>query len=304
LSKERYLTKSRFKEGLECPTKLYYSKNSEYQNNQLDDPFLESLAEGGYQVGELAKFLISDQPYIDDITVESLDYEESINSTNEKLKNKFVSIAEPAFLYKNLFIRVDLLQKKDNEINIYEVKSKSWGYEGVDDEEFKVFIKEYKRGENKGKRVIDPNWKFYLYDIAFQRYVVRNLFPEKKINTHLVLADKLSKTTIEGLNQFFKIENNNGRKSVNVRKDLNITELGTLPLKVVNVDQVCDFIENTEIEGNSFENHIEHLSNLYKQKIREWRKVDHNCFKCQYRNDSFFGLKSGFHECFKNLVLT
>jgi len=300
LSKERYLTKSRFKEGLECPTKLYYSKNSEYQNNQLDDPFLESLAEGGYQVGELAKFLISNQPYIDDITIESLDYEESINSTNEKLKNKFVSIAEPAFLFKNLFIRVDLLQKKDNEINIYEVKSKSWGYEGVDDEEFKVFIKEYKRGENKGKRVIDPNWKFYLYDIAFQRYVVRNLFPEKKINTHLVLADKLSKTTIEGLNQFFKIENKNGRKSVNVRKDLNITELGTLPLRVVNVDQVCDFIENTEIEGNSFENHIEHLSNLYKQKIRKWRKVDHNCFKCQYRNDSFFGLKSGFHECFKN----
>ena len=300
LNNKRYLTKSRFKEGLECSTKLFYSKNQDYQNNQLDDPFLESLAEGGYQVGELAKFLISDQPYIDNITVESLDYEESIKSTNEKLKNKFVSISEPAFLYKNLFIRVDLLQKKDNEINIYEVKSKSWGYEGVDDEEFKVFIKEYKRGENKGKRVLDPNWKYYLYDIAFQRYVVRNLFPEMKINTHLVLADKLTKTSIEGLNQFFKIENNNGRKSVNVRKDLNITELGTLPLKVVNVDQVCDFIENTEIEGNNFEDHIEHLSNLYKQKIREWRKVDHNCFNCQYRNDSFFGLKSGFHECFKH----
>ena len=300
LNNKRYLTKSRFKEGLECSTKLFYSKNQDYQNNQLDDPFLESLAEGGYQVGELAKFLISDQPYLDNITVESLDYEESIKSTNEKLKNKFVSISEPAFLYKNLFIRVDLLQKKDNEINIYEVKSKSWGYEGVDDEEFKVFIKEYKRGENKGKRVLDPNWKYYLYDISFQRYVVRNLFPEMKINTHLVLADKLTKTSIEGLNQFFKIENNNGRKSVNVRKDLNITELGTLPLKVVNVDQVCDFIENTEIEGNNFEDHIEHLSNLYKQKIREWRKVDHNCFNCQYRNDSFFGLKSGFHECFKH----
>ena len=79
LTKDRYLTKSRFKEGLECPTKLYYSKNPEYQNNQLDDPFLESLAEGGYQVSELAKFLISDQPYIDDITVESLDYQDAIH---------------------------------------------------------------------------------------------------------------------------------------------------------------------------------------------------------------------------------
>lgn len=300
MSKERYLTKSRFKEGLECSTKLYYSKNSAYENKQLNDPFLESLAEGGYQVGELAKFLISDQPYIDDITIESLDYQESLKATKKKLEQKFVSIAEPAFLFRNLFIRVDLLQKKNNEINLYEVKSKSWGYEGVDDQEFKVFIKEYKRGENKGKRIIDPNWKFYLYDIAFQRYVVKNLFPETKINTHLVLADKLSKTSIEGLNQFFKIVNNNGRKSIKVKKSLNINEIGMLPLKVVNVDDVCDFIEKIKIDGNSFAEHIEHLSSLYNNGVREWKKIDHNCFKCQYRNDSLEGLKSGFHECFKN----
>lgn len=300
MGKERYLTKSRFKEGLECPTKLYYSKNLEYQNNQLNDPFLESLAEGGYQVGELAKFLISDQPYLDEITIESLDYEESIRLTKEKLKNQDVSIAEPAFLFKNLFIRVDLLKKKENEINIYEVKSKSWGYEGVDDQEHKIFIKEYKRGKNKGKRIVDQNWKYYLYDIAFQRFVVRNLFPQMRINTYLVLADKLSKTSIEGLNQFFKIKNKDGRKSVHVRKNLHVSELGTLPLKVVNVDQVCDFIESTEIDGNTFESHIEHLSTLYKQKIREWKRVDHDCFKCQYRNDSLQGLRSGFHECLEN----
>ena len=69
-----------------------------------------------------------------------------------------------------------------------------------------------------------------------------------KINTHLVLADKLSKTSIDGLNQFFKISNKNGRKYVEVRDDLNITELGKLPLKVINVCQVCDFIEKEKIE--------------------------------------------------------
>ena len=148
---KRYLTKSRFKEGLECPTKLYYSKNSDYQNNQLEDSFLESLAEGGYQVGELAKFLISDNPYIDDITVESLDYVESVKLTNQRLENEEVSIAESAFLFNNFFVRVDLLQKNGNVIDIYEVKSKSWGYESVDDQEFKVFIKEYKRGKIRVK---------------------------------------------------------------------------------------------------------------------------------------------------------
>ena len=300
MSSKRYLTKSRLKEGLECPTKLFYSKNSEYQNNQKDDPFLESLAEGGYQVEELAKFLISNQPYQDKITVESLDYEESLKMTKLKLQNEIVSIAQPAFLFKNLFIRVDLLRKDKNSLTIYEVKSKSWGYEGVDDQEFRVFIKEYKRGLNKGKRVIDPNWKFYMYDIAFQRYVVKNLFPEMEVKTNLVLADKLTKTTREGLNQFFKIENKEGRKSVKVKDDLHISELGRLPLKTVNVDQVCDFIESQETQGKSFENYINHLSNIYKKNIREWKSIDHDCFKCQYRNDSIFGLKSGFHECFTN----
>ena len=85
-----------------------------------------------------------------------------------------------------------------------------------------------------------------------------------------------------------------------IRVDLHISELGILPLKTVNVDQVCDFIETQEIEGKSFENYIEYLSSVYKENVRKWKQVDHNCFKCQYRNDSFIGLKSGFHECFKN----
>ena len=107
---KRYLTKSRLKEGLECATKLFYSKNSEYQNNLRDDPFLESLAEGGYQIEELAKFLISNQPYQDKITVESLDYEESLKITQLKLKNEEVSIAQPAFLFNNLFMYLNLFK--------------------------------------------------------------------------------------------------------------------------------------------------------------------------------------------------
>ena len=54
--KPRYLTKSRFKQALECPTKLFYvGKKKEYADNSLSDDFLIALAKGGYQVGELAK---------------------------------------------------------------------------------------------------------------------------------------------------------------------------------------------------------------------------------------------------------
>ena len=51
----KYLTKSRFNLATKCPTKLFYTGKKKYVNKSLDNPFLEALAEGGYQVGELAK---------------------------------------------------------------------------------------------------------------------------------------------------------------------------------------------------------------------------------------------------------
>ena len=55
----RYLTKSRFKLALECPTKLYYTQKKDYLDKKLDDEFLQALAKGGYQVGELGRNAIS-----------------------------------------------------------------------------------------------------------------------------------------------------------------------------------------------------------------------------------------------------
>ena len=56
MSSPRYLTKSRFKLAADCPTKLFYSgKPQLYRNLKQEDSFLAMLADGGYQVGELAK---------------------------------------------------------------------------------------------------------------------------------------------------------------------------------------------------------------------------------------------------------
>ena len=54
----RYLTKSRFKLALECPTKLYYTGNKQYMNRSLEDSFLKALDEGGFQVDELANLYV------------------------------------------------------------------------------------------------------------------------------------------------------------------------------------------------------------------------------------------------------
>ena len=59
MSQPRYLTKSRFKLAMECPTKLFYTNKKEYANQKLDDPFLRHLADGGFQVGKLARAVLS-----------------------------------------------------------------------------------------------------------------------------------------------------------------------------------------------------------------------------------------------------
>ena len=63
----KVLSKSRFKLGLECPNKIYFSNNTKVFNNiKKEDPFLEALASGGFQVEEYARLHFSDGELIDD----------------------------------------------------------------------------------------------------------------------------------------------------------------------------------------------------------------------------------------------
>ena len=118
--KPRYLTKSRFTQAIECPTKLfYYGKKDEYADTSLSNDFLIALAKGGHQVGELARCY-----HPTGHIIETLDYEESLAQTSKLLENDEVIIFEPAFRYKNLFVRGDVLIKNGKEIKLLEVKAK------------------------------------------------------------------------------------------------------------------------------------------------------------------------------------
>ena len=106
----RTLTKSRFKLGLECPNKLFYTmKDKEYANQKNEDPFLAALAQGGFQVEELARM-----HYPDGYLVENGDYVSLWKQTQELLQQVNVVIYEAAFLFEELFIRTDILVKKGN----------------------------------------------------------------------------------------------------------------------------------------------------------------------------------------------
>ena len=46
----KVLSKSRFKLGLECPNKLFFTGKEEYANQKSENPFLKALASGGFQL--------------------------------------------------------------------------------------------------------------------------------------------------------------------------------------------------------------------------------------------------------------
>jgi hypothetical protein len=283
----RYLTKSRFKLGLECPTKLYYTKKEEYFDQKLEDDFLQSLAEGGFQVGELAKLY-----YPGGINIDELDYEIALTKTNELLERSQVIIYEAAFLYQNFFIRTDLFIKNENEIQLIEVKAKSF------DPENDTFL--------NSKNYITPEWAPYLYDAAFQKFVVKSSYPSFNISTYLLLADKTKTATVDGLNQKFVISKIDGRKQVKVKGPIDEKSLGERILTLQNIDPIIDKIYEgsalKEKDEMPFTERVHYLAEKYSADFKIAPTLSSACGSCEFRlanEDVGKGLKSGFHECWK-----
>ncbi len=118
---KQFLTKSRFKIGHECPTKLFYLDDKKFGNANSENAFLKALAEGGFQVGELAKLYFEGGHEI-----ATLDKIEAVSATSELLKQDSVVIYEAAIQFENLFIRADILVKVGARISLIEVKAKSF----------------------------------------------------------------------------------------------------------------------------------------------------------------------------------
>jgi hypothetical protein len=121
MAKPHYLTKPRFQLASECPAKLYYTDKPDiYPDQKMQDSFLAALAEGGYQVGELAK-----RYFPGGTDIKARDYEAALAQTNALLAQRDAVIDEAAVRHDNLFIGVDVLVKHEQQLQLIEVKAKS-----------------------------------------------------------------------------------------------------------------------------------------------------------------------------------
>ena len=286
----KLLTKSRYKLGLECPNKLYYTRKESYANLKKEDTFLEALAQGGFQVEELARM-----HYPEGILIEGKDwdYEYLWNKTKELLQLENVVIFEAAFMFEGLFIRVDVLVKKGNRVELIEVKSKSFNPGDPN-----IFI------GKKGGMV--AGWKPYLFDIAFQQHVIHSCYPAFRIDSYIMMADKSKHASIDGLNQLFRIEKkaDKSNRTGITKKISTIEEAGDPVLGRMNVTDIVESIQSDRHkyhENLGFYESIKMMSEAYAaDQYLNWPTSFRSCRDCEFKtteeNDS--ELRSGFKECF------
>ena len=133
------LSKSKYTMGLQCKKTLWLLKN---KPDEMMDVKNDSVFETGNLVHEVARYLFGDHVNIS--FNENLD--EMIKDTYLTIDSyKDVVITEASFKFNNNFCSVDILVKKNNKYELYEVKSST---------ELK---------------------DIYVKDISYQYYVLTNL---------------------------------------------------------------------------------------------------------------------------------
>ena len=294
----KLFTKSAFKQALQCPASLYYYYDSEhYANQNNEDDFLQALADGGNQAGDLAKVYYDIKPEADLAEVKS--YDQSVLQTAELLKRDTVNIAEAAFRWENCFVRADIIEKKGNLINLIEVKAKSWN--PAEDS----FMQ--KRSKDKVSSAILE----YVYDVAFQKYVIQNAIgPQYNVRAFLMLADKSVYADFDGINQLFQLVKVDEHHSKVVRKpEAEALRDHAHILTPIDVDEVVDRIiagqtgEQDELMHCRFQEFVKERAKEYVGHEKKDSPLGSKCFKCPfYSNEGTPGMADGKKECWKKLA--
>ena len=284
-----YLTKSRFKIGISCPTKLYYESNSQqFDNNDDVNEFMKALAKGGLQSGELAKLY-----YPGGIEIDGISKDEQLEQTKTALKQENAIIYEAAIKIDHKFIRVDILEKKGRAIKVIEVKSKSC--DGVDETQF------FNKSNN-----IESGERPYLEDIAFQYLVCLEAFPECNVIPYLMMPDKQIKCSVDGLYSQFVIRKEGKRDKCKILEGITKDELGVQIMTAVKVKNTLEYLINDDyyrdhpdFGGRGFKGVISWFEDLllgYENNAPCYFSEPYvKCKTCQFKSEDID--KSGFHQC-------
>ncbi len=287
------LSKSRFKEGWDCPTTLSYSGKPEYANANADDAFLKALADGGFQVGALARL-----HYGDGIFIETLDNDVALAQTQELLQRDHVIIHEAAVAHGSLLCRIDILVKRGDTLQVIEVKAKSFNARE------ESFFKKPKKNDPRPTGLYDK-WVPYVADVAFQSLVCQRAYPAYTITPYLMLLDKSTQTTVDGLHQRFLLQRDANDRAHVVLNHAASDNLGAPILTLQDVTREVAALDRAQTDGSTFATHVDKLAHAYVSNTRIPPVLGTHCRGCVYRIDTDAaeaGKKSGFETCWTEIT--
>lgn len=288
------LTKSLFTTSLGCPRKLYYAVHKEqYDNTNSDNDFMRSLAEGGIQVGALARhYYFSKHKNFAQYYIETKNKDEALRQTAEAMREQNAVIAEAAFEWNGCFVRVDVLVKRGSTIRLIEVKSSS-----LQQKDEEKIANATKKGE------VNSAYRKYIYDLAFQKYVVENALDEK-VEGYLMLINTDKQCDVDGLNQMIRINTKTQEVDESGLKDYtppaDESEWLLLPC---DMNLVCDAIienrttEQLEYIGTTFTEYIEILLDSLRNDTAIPPRISSQCKTCEFRSSD--KARSGYHRCWR-----
>ena len=290
--KSRTLSKSRFKLALECPTKVFYSLDRRYVNTKNEDEFLQALADGGFQVGELAKRMYAaEDPTAVEITAREED--EQVRQTTEVLGRPSATVFEGTVKHGDMLVRVDVLRKRGDVVDLIEVKSKSFN-RNREDHSF--------RGKRGGIR---STWLPYLQDVAFQTWVCRQAYPGLEVRPFLLLVDPTQTCSIGGLGTAIRVDRDAaGRAVVTVAPGFDVRALRPPLLTPHDVSEFVEEILAGLVETPEGMFGFAEYAGRMAAVVVAGRKVDPpvgaQCKKCEFYcepADRTADMRSGWAEC-------
>lgn len=291
------LTKSRFKLAIDCPTKLHYAKAANgYRNKNDGNEFLAALADGGHQVGALAKFRYHPDPYGAQISVDTLDKEEAIRQTRARLQQPGrVVIAEAAIAHESYFIRVDILVREGNRIELIEVKSKSC------------------KNDDVQRRFSAPEWRPYIYDVAFQTLVAEHAFPGFTVVPKLLLVNSERECNVEGLHQSFRIVPDVANRTVAVLPSTTFNPGAIAHLNILREEDVSDVVARLRTtplnvlgvpapHNQGLDAFMRWAAGIQQSPDAFFGGISKTCKSCEFRADHEDDARSGVHECWQQAM--
>ncbi|HUR00089.1 MAG TPA: DUF2779 domain-containing protein, partial [Gemmatimonadaceae bacterium] len=293
-TKTRLLSKSDFTLALTCEAKLFFRENG-YPDTRDDDAYTRMLAQGGYMVEALAK-----EQHPNGVQLEyHPDPQRAFEETRAQLAKERVTLFQGTLLWNRRLARVDILEKDGNTLRLIEVKSKSF-----DGAEHAASLADGKKGcfrSSKKPHGVMAKWERTFEDVAYQTIILERLFPDLKVEPHVVLVDTSKRSGVDNVTSLFKIERHTDRHGTSTVHTVSfVGDRALLPkldvLTQVHVAEEVNAVrEAVDLAASQFERLLDAPLDSYT------RPHGARCGKCEFHHPETVSLH-GFRDCWGELA--